>query len=224
MTPTYVLVPGAGGESFYWHRVAPLLGDAIAPDLPAGDEDAGLAEYADTIVAAARDRENVVLVAQSMGAFSAPLACDRLDVAEIVLVAPMIPAPGESAGEWWEAVGQDEAARALARAEGRDPDAPFDLHEIFLHDVPKPVGDALLARPEPRQADKPFEEPWPLPAWPDVPTRVIAAGRDRLIPLELQQRVARERLGVVPEVVDAGHLPALSAPQELTSLLLRAGG
>ena len=228
MTTTYVLVPGAGGDSFYWHLVATLLRDAgheaLAPDLPAGDDDAGLAEYADAIVDAASGRERIVLVAQSMGAFCAPIAAERLDVALLQLVAPMIPAPGESAGEWWSAVGQEEASRALARSEGRDPDAPFDLHEVFLHDVPQPVADALLARGEPGQADKPFDEPWPLDAWPDVPTRVLAARYDRLIPLELQRRLARERLGIVPDVIDAGHLPALSAPDELAQRLSTAAG
>jgi len=224
MTQTYVLVPGAGGDSFYWHLVVPLLREAghevLAPDLPAADDGAGLAEYADAIVACAGERTGVVLVAQSMGAFSAPLACDRLDVARIVLVAPMIPAPGESAGEWWSAVGQGDAARDLALVEGRDPDAPFDLHEIFLHDVPQAVTDALLARGEPVQSDTPFVEPWPLAAWPDVPTQVLAGRHDRLIPPDLQRRLAVERLGVAADVVDSGHLPALSVPGELAGKLL----
>src|SRR5215210_7997451 len=149
-TSTYVLVPGAGGDAFYWHRVVPLLRDAgheaVAVDLPAGEDGAGLAEYADTIAGAMGDHRDVVLVAQSMGAFSAPLACTRGDTSRIVLVAPMIPAPGESAGEFWGASGQEAASRALAVAEGRDPDAPFDLHEMFLHDVPDEVGERLLAR------------------------------------------------------------------------------
>src|SRR5829696_4494883 len=76
---TYVLLPGAGGESWYWHLVAPLLRDAgheaIAVDLPAADDSAGLADYADAIVAAAGDRPRVTLVAQSMAAFSAAMAC-----------------------------------------------------------------------------------------------------------------------------------------------------
>ena len=53
---TFVLVPGAGGDGHYWHLVAPLLGpDTVSVDLPAGDEEAGLAAYADAIVAAADD-------------------------------------------------------------------------------------------------------------------------------------------------------------------------
>ena len=78
-TSTFILVPGAGGDAFYWYRVLPLLRDAgheaVAVDLPAGQDGAGLAEYADAIAGAMGDRGDVVLVAQSMGAFSAPLAC-----------------------------------------------------------------------------------------------------------------------------------------------------
>ena len=227
MSATYVLVPGAGGDSYYGHLVAPVLRGAghevLTPDLPGADETAGLAAYADVIVDAAGDRERIVLVAQSMGAFSAPIAATRLDVAELVLVAPMIPAPGETGGEWWRTSGQLEAARELALAEGRDPDAPFDVHELFFHDVSPDVLDALLARPEPAQSGRPFEEPFPLASWPEVPTRVIAGRRDRLLPLPLVQRLARERVGVEAEVVDSGHLPALAAPGELAAVLTRRG-
>jgi pimeloyl-ACP methyl ester carboxylesterase len=160
MSTTYVLVPGAGGDSFYWHLVAPLLRDAghevLTPDLPAGDDSAGLQAYADAIVAAAGDRERIVLVAQSMGAISAPMAAERLDVERMILVAPMIPAPGETPGEWWSASGQYPAMRANDAREGRDPDAPFDVFETFLHDVPQPVVDALLARGEPSQSGTPM--------------------------------------------------------------------
>jgi hypothetical protein len=40
-------------------------------------------------VAAAGESSRTILVAQSMGAFSATMTYDRLDVAQIVLVAPM---------------------------------------------------------------------------------------------------------------------------------------
>jgi pimeloyl-ACP methyl ester carboxylesterase len=226
-TSTYILVPGAGGDAFYWHRVVPLLRDAgheaVAVDLPGGDDRAGLAEYADRIARAIGDRSGVVLVAQSMGAYSAPLACARADVARMVLVAPMIPAPGETASEFWEATGEPAAARALAEREDRDPDAPFDIHEWFFHDVPPDVVARVMARGEPRDSDTPFAQPWPLDAWPDVPTSVIAGSRDRLFPLDYMRRLARDRLGLDEvAVIDAGHLPALSRPQELSELLQRS--
>jgi pimeloyl-ACP methyl ester carboxylesterase len=223
MRTTYVLVPGAGGDSFYWHLVAPLLRDAghevLTPDLPAGDDGAGLARYADVIVAAAGERERIVLVAQSMGALCAPLAAERLDVERMVLVCPMIPVTGETGGEWWSSSGQTAAMRDNELREGRDPDAPFDPVTLFFHDVPQPVVDALFARGEPEQSGTPFEEPWPLPAWPDVPTRVIAGRHDRLLPLAFLARLAKERLGVVVDVVDSGHLPALSVPEQLVAQL-----
>jgi pimeloyl-ACP methyl ester carboxylesterase len=226
-TSTFILVPGAGGDPFYWHLVVPLLRkaghEAVAVRLPAGEDGAGLAEYADTIAGAIGDRRDVVLVAQSMGAFSAPLAVGRGDVRRIVLVAPMIPAPGESASEFWEASGQTTASRDQAVADGRDPDAPFDLHETFLHDVPPEVIERYLAEGSSGDEGKSFEDPWPLEAWPEVPTTVIAGARDRMFPLEFMRRLARDRLGLDEvAVVDAGHLPALSRPEELTRAILTA--
>src|SRR4051812_2337047 len=220
---TYILVPGAGGEAWYWRRVVRRLNmlgrDVVAPDLPAADDGAGLREYADVVAEAAGDREGLIVVAQSMGAFVAPLLCERLDVALLGLVAPMIPAPGESAADWWSATGQTAARRELEAREGRDPDAPFNVRTGFFHDVPAEIVAEAFARGEPRQADRPFEEPWPLDAWPDVPTRVVIGRHDRLFPFEFLRALARERLGVEPEVVDAGHLPALSRPDELVEVL-----
>jgi pimeloyl-ACP methyl ester carboxylesterase len=222
---TYVLLPGAGGDSWYWHRVVPLLRErgheVIAPDLPCGDDAAGLAEYADAIVAAIGDRAGVILVAQSMAAFTAPMACARADVARLVLVAPMIPAPGETPGGWWSSSGQEAAQRALDLREGRDPDAPFDVMTAFFHDVPEDVVATAFSRPEPRQSGTPFGQPWPLDAWPDVPTSVLAGRHDRLLPLEFIHELAGRRLGVIADVIDAGHLPALSRPAELAAWLQR---
>jgi pimeloyl-ACP methyl ester carboxylesterase len=223
MSMNFVLVPGAGGDGHYWDLVATLLRGAghrvIAPDLPGPDDAAGLGEYADVIVAAAGDVDAIVLVAQSMGAFSAPIAAERLDVARMILVAPMIPAPGDTPGSWWSSTGQDVAAREAAIAEGRDPDAPFDLHETFLHDVPEPVVEDLLARGERPESGRAFGDTWPLAAWPDLPTRVIAGRHDRLFPLPFIQAVSRDRVGVEPEIVDSGHLPALSVPGALAERL-----
>jgi len=213
MSTTYVLVPGAGGDPHYWHLVAPLLERGghrvITPDLPAADDDAHLCDYADAIVAAADWQVGIVLVAQSMGAFPASMAAARLDVERIVLVAPMIPAPGETPGEWWSATGQDVAAR----------DAPSDIRELFFHDVPGPVTEEVFARGAPEQSGTPFGDRWPLDAWPDLPTRVVAGRRDRLFPLGFMRELSQARLGVEPEVIDSGHLPAFSTPESLAERL-----
>ncbi|BAS16018.1 putative inactive methylesterase 20 [Arthrobacter sp. Hiyo8] len=91
----FVLVPGAGGSAWYWSRVVPLLQeaghDAVAVDLPGDVENAGLPEYARLVEAAIGGRPDVVLVAQSLGGFTAPMVGARTGVAEIVLVNAMIP-------------------------------------------------------------------------------------------------------------------------------------
>ena len=228
MPATFVLLPGAGSDSWYWHRVAPILegsGHAvIAVDLPYGDDDAGQYEFADVVVDAVEDVEGtIVLVAQSMSAFTAAIVCQRgeVDVDLLVLVAPMLPAPGEAPGRWWETTGQPEAKRAFDLLEGRDPDAPDDLRALFFHDVPDDVTEEAFSHDEPVMSDTPFGTVWQAEAWPFVKTRVVAGSRDRLFPLDFMQRIVRERLGIVPEVIDAGHLAALARPGELAAMLER---
>ncbi|WP_042399280.1 alpha/beta fold hydrolase [Streptacidiphilus carbonis] len=224
---TYVLIPGAASDAWFWHRVAPLLQArghrVVLPELPVEDDAAGLAEYADAVVAAVgelleRDGD-LVVVAQSMGGFTAPLVCGRLPVRLMVLLAAMVPAPGESPGDWWGNTGQAEAKAELDRSEGRDPGADFDLSVTFFHDVPPEVTAEAMARPQRGQSDTPFAKPWPLDRWPDVPTRFLLARQDRLFPAAFQRRVVRDRLGITPDEMDDGHLVALSRPEELARRL-----
>lgn len=70
------------------------------------------------------------------------------------------------------------------------------------------------------QSSRPFADPWPMPAWPPVPTHVIAAADDRLFPLEFQRRVARERLGIEPDVIPGSHSVALGRPGQLADRLV----
>ncbi|MFI7576861.1 alpha/beta fold hydrolase [Micromonospora sp. NPDC049497] len=221
---TYVLIPGAGGSADYWHLLTAELSrhghDSVAVDLPADDDTAALPEYADIVRAAIGDRSEVVLVAQSLGAFTAPLVADDPRVATVVLVNPMIPAPGETPGQWWEATGQARARTAYALAEGRTPSDDVDLTVDFLHDVPAPVVDRLMAA-EPRgESEAVFVRPNPLRRWPDVPTRVVTGRDDRFFPADFQRRLARERLGVDVDLLPGGHLLALSQPARLARQVL----
>jgi pimeloyl-ACP methyl ester carboxylesterase len=214
----YVLVPGAGGQGWYWHRVVSELTSrghaAVAVDLPGAEPSAGLEEYRDLIVAAARHSgEPVTLVAQSLGAFSAPLACGSVELDELVLVNPMIPAPGETAGQWWDAVGWQSAAAAMAEREGRPAPDVMDIETLFFHDLPPDLVEVMLSSPDAAvEAPVVFAQPWPLPSWPDVPTRVISGADDRLFPIELQRVLAHSRLGLEVAELPGGHLVALSQP------------
>ncbi|WP_242624210.1 alpha/beta fold hydrolase [Micromonospora kangleipakensis] len=220
---TYVLIPGAGGSAEYWRLLVDELRRrgrvAVAVGLPAADEHAALPEYADTVRAAVDGHRDVTLVAQSLGAFTAPLVADHPAVRLLVLVNPMIPAPGETAGEWWAATGHAPARAAYAAAQGRDPDADVDLAVDFFHDVPEEVTASMLAAGGPTESPAVFTRPNPLRRWPDVPTRVVSGRDDRFFPLEFQRRLARERLGVAPDELPGGHLLALSEPALLADRL-----
>ncbi len=218
---TFVLVPGAGGRAWYWHRLVPELERrghaAVAVDLPAGDDSAGLERYAQTVLDAAAGCSGgpLVVVGQSMGGLTAPLVCARTRVDLLVLLNAMVPRPGETGGEWWAATGHERARAEAAGAHGR----PLD-DDPFLHDVPPAV--AATAPVPFAQSGTPFTEPWPLPAWPDVPTRVLAGRDDRFFPVGFQRRVAAERLGLPIEDLPGGHLVALSRPAELADRLVRS--
>ena len=216
----FVLIPGAGGAAWYWHRVVPLLEkakhEAIAVDLPGADEHAGLSAYADRVVESIGAR-HVVLVAQSLGGFTAPLVCARVGVRMLVFVNAMIPVPGETAGEWWDSTGATVARTAAAHRGGYSPN--FDVATYFLHDVPSRIVERGETHQRP-EADIVFGEPGRFDAWPDVPIHVIAGRDDRFFPIDFQRRVARERLRIAVDEVAGGHLLALSNPRGLVDQLL----
>ena len=222
---TFILIPGAGGTAWYWHRVVPHLEEAghraIAVDLPGDDPDAGLGEYARLVTAAADGYRDVVLVAQSLGGFTAPPAALKLDVSGLVFVNAMIPKPGETAGAWWDATGW-EAARQAAAERGGYP-AEFDLETYFLHDVPPEVAAAgeKYQRPE---SDAAFASACDFGTWPQVAIKVATGADDRFFPAGFQQAVARERLGIEPDILPGGHLIALSQPDALAGYLIAATG
>jgi pimeloyl-ACP methyl ester carboxylesterase len=208
----FVFIHGAGDVGWYWHLVEAELRDrghdTVAPDLPCDDDSAGLPEYADTVAAAVGDRVGLVVVAQSAGGFTAPLVCDRVPAELLILVAPMIPAPGEAPAAYLARTGYDQEVR----------DRYDDAIALFYQDVPPELAAEALKRSR-GQSEARMGEPWPLRAWPDVPTRVLICRDDRLFPPGFLRRVARERLGITPDEIGGGHAPALSRPDELADRL-----
>lgn len=210
---TFALIHGVGDAGWYWHLVEAELRargfDSVAPDLPIEDDSAGLSEYADAVLEAIGDRENVVVVAQSFGGFVAPIVADRLGSRArlIVLVAGMVPMPGERPDDYF--------AATRYRSEPTDDDSEIG---VFYHDLPRPLGEEALRHGR-RQADTPGNAPWPLPAWPDITVRFVLCRDDRFFPAAWLRGVVRERLGIEPDEIDGGHTPALSHPRELAALL-----
>ena len=210
---TYVLIHGAGDSGWYWHLVDAALRarghEVVAPDLPSDNESAGLSAYADTVLDAIGGRTGVVVVAQSFGGFTAPLVCDRVAAQLLVLVAAMIPSPGEAPEDWWANTGYKREVRKQDE----------DVIATYYHDVPPELAFEALKRQRAHPSAKSMRERWPLKAWPDVPTRFLLCRDDRFFPANFLRRVARERLGITPDEIDGGHCIALSRPAQLADQL-----
>jgi alpha/beta hydrolase family protein len=219
---TFVLVPGAGGSAWVWSRVTPFLveagHDVIAVELPGDDDTAGLPRYTELVVDAIGAHAGVVLVAGSLGGFTAPLVCERVSVRELVFVNAMIPEPGETASEWWAHTGALEAQAEAARAGDY---GPFDEVTYFLHDVdPEIAAEGEQHRRS--EADIVFSSVCDFQAWPEIGIRVLVGQDDRFFPVGLQCRVARDRLGVEADVLPGGHLLPLAQPRLVADYLLLA--
>jgi pimeloyl-ACP methyl ester carboxylesterase len=203
---TFALVHGGGGSAWDWHLVEPELRerghDSVAVDLPSDDPAAGWSEYVDAVVGALGGRSDVIVVGHSLGGFTAPLVADRLPVDLLVFVAGMVPAPGELFADWWTNTGYE----------------PSGEEDVFYHDVPPELA-AKAQTHERQETSAALQQPWPLDALPDVPTRYLLCRDDRMLPAAWARRHARERLGLEADEMDGGHYISLSRPRELAERL-----
>jgi hypothetical protein len=123
-----------------------------------------------------------VVVAQSLAGLTAPLVCDRVPVDLLVMVAAMVPSPGEPPGDWWANTGHEQARREQDERDGRTTGEGFDVMATFFHDVPPDVVAEAMARGERRQSGTPFLKPWPLQAWPRRADPIPALSQRPLLP------------------------------------------
>jgi len=223
---TFAFIHGGGDVGWYWHLVERELHDlghqTVAPDLPCDDDTAGLGDYADAVVDAIGDRRDLIVVGQSYGGFTAPLVAARLPVDALVLVAAMIPAPREKPADWWTNTGYGDAVRVQAERDG-GLTGNDDRFVAFYHDVPRALAEKAMSN-ERAESETAYNQPWPLDAWPAVPTKFIICTEDRFFPPTFMRRVVAERLGIASDEIAASHCVALSRPRELANLLAGYAG
>lgn len=207
---TYALVHGAYDVGWSWHRVARELERrghrSVAPDLPIEDDAASLTDHARVVVeaiATVREGGELIVVGQSWGGYVAPIVAQMARADRLVLVAPMIPLPGETGDEMWRATGWE---------------FPSDVEDPFYADVDPELAAEARSR-ERRHSETTSHEPWPLASWPDIPTHVIIGSDDRFFPAPWLRGVVRDRLGIEPHELPSGHTPALSRPMALVDLM-----
>ena len=217
---TFVLIHGADDSGWYWHLVEEELcargHDTVAPDVPV--DGSTLLECADAIAeAVGTPTAPVAVVGQSFAGFIAPLVAKRLPTDVLVLVAGMVPTPGEAPDDWWEHTGYGQVVREQAAIDGglTGNEDPF---VSFYHDVPRQIAEEAMRRGRDGSIAG-LDQPWPLDAWPDVPTRYVLCTEDRFFPAAFSRRLVDERLGIVADEIEAGHCVALSRPVELADLL-----
>lgn len=218
---TFALIHGGGSTAWDWHQVIPLLEAAghraSAADLPIENDDAGLAEYAKAVAAAvARQAEDttdddgapsdIIVVAHSLGGFTAPLACEKLKAKGLVYLTAMIPFPGEDFGDWWTNTGHDKES------------IDEDENVSFFNLVPGDLAIQAKARTRDQQG-KWMSFPWPGERLPDIPTAGIVCLQDQFFPPDFMRRQIRERLGVDPTEIPGGHYAPLSHPREVAAAL-----
>ena len=220
----FALVHGAGDVGWSWHLVQAELEArghlAVAPDLPCDDDTATLADYADAVLDALgplAGRRDLVVVGHSYGGFTAALVAARVPVASLVLVAAMVPAPGERPADWWSNTGHPEAVAAQALADGGLTGAE-DPFVTYFHDVPRHLAVEAMSRSRGESAAA-YDAPWPLEALPAVPTRAVVCTEDRFFPAAFLRRVAADRLGTACDEIPGGHCAMLSRPRPMADLL-----
>jgi pimeloyl-ACP methyl ester carboxylesterase len=221
--PTFVLIPGAGSGPWTWETVANELRaaghNAIPTDLPCDDPSAGLGDYADVVGAAISEPRDTVLVAQSLGAFTAALVCIRMPVAMLVYINAMIPLPGESPGAWWDNTRWKEAVREDLERYGQPSEwGPVELSAMFMNDASTELAQEA-GRHARTQVGTPFGDELPQQSWAEVATRSMIARQDRFLPAQFQRQLVHERLQIEPDEIDGGHLAIRTNPSEVCALL-----
>lgn len=221
----FVLLHGAGDSGWAWHRLeAELAGrghTTVAPDLP-GDQGGAsdFGQYAEAVVEALGplpDDADFVVVGHSLAGFTAPIVAEMLGARELVLLAAMIPAVGETPSDWWSNTGYVEAAATQAARDG-GLTGNDDSMISFYNGVPEELAREAERRAAPDRVP-PMNACWPLSSWPAVPTRFLLCQEDRFFPAPFLRALVPARLGIAPEEVPGGHCMMLSHPRQLAEAL-----
>ena len=222
---TFALVHGSQHGAWCWDRLVPELearGHAVvAPDLPCDDPAAGISEYADVVVDAIGDADDVIVVGHSLGSLTVPVVASRRPVTRMVFLCSVPTGPGPAIDADLSTMVTPAYQQADQRTDelGRDDIADDDARIVWYADATADDAEWAISRLRP-QSRRPLLEPSPIDTWPDAPTTVILAEDDRCVNHSWALAAATARLdGEAPIVIEGGHSPMLVRPAELAGIL-----
>ena len=229
--PTIVFVHGAFADSSGWSVVSTALQvkgyPVIAFSNPLrGPLDDGeyLRQFLSTIPGP------VVLVGHSYGgAVITNAATGNPNVKSLVYIAAYALAEGESVqaanalGGGHTDVIDHLVLRPFPGASGGNADAYIDpafFPELFAQDVPKTVAQSMAGSQRPGALASLVTPSGPA-AWETIPSWYMVAKNDRIIPPEAERAMAA-RAGAKTVEVNSSHVPMISQPLKVVSMILDA--
>ncbi|MBD7996639.1 alpha/beta hydrolase [Arthrobacter sp. Sa2CUA1] len=229
--PTVVLVHGAFADSSGWSQVGKALQEDGYPVLafsnPLRDvqyDSEYLRSFLGTI------QGPVVLVGHSYGgALITNAATGNPNVKSLVYIAAFALDEGEtvqaalSLGGGHTEVVDHLIVRPFPGAAEGNGDAYIDpayFPQLFAQDLPRAEARFMAASQRPA-ALATLVTPSGEPAWKTIPSWYMVASRDRIIPPEAERAMAK-RAGATTVEVKSSHVPMLSNPAAVTSLIKKA--
>ena len=212
---TFVLIHGAGDAGWYWH----LTGAAearghhtIAPDLPCDNDTASLNDYAGTVIDAARGQQDLVIVGQSYGAFTATLVARPAPRAAARAARRDDPGPRRKPGPMVEpaqATGTPSRSRPglTAARPATMTRSSVSTTEYRARSPRKPCAEAGAG-----SLSTVWNTRWPLDAWPKVATRVHPVPGRPVSPRRLHAAAG----ATAPRALSPTRSPAVTAPRSAT--------
>lgn len=220
----FVLVHGTTQSPAGWDRLADELRErghgVAAVDLPCGEPEWAVTDYARHAAAQVGDAgERPVVVAHSGAGVLLPAIAGSVSAATAVWLAAYVPdlAGGTS---MLDDIKAQRDAMFHPDWPGVDPVSDPDLARRFLfHDCdPRTrqwaLGTLRLFNPGPSVYQ---HSPAALP--PGVSLAAVVPAADRTLRPEWMVQAARQRLGIEPARIDAGHCPHVSQPGRLADIL-----
>jgi pimeloyl-ACP methyl ester carboxylesterase len=218
---TFCLIHGAWHDPSCWDPVVRELlargHDAVAPDLPLHDPDAGFEDRARPALRALDGVVGpVVVVGHSLGSTYAPLVAVAEPGSLLVHLCPRL-------GGFTSPPGAPDTFRKgfpfpPDRPDGMSVwDAEAATAAMYTR-LPPETARALSQRLRPMA---PAAGEYPLPDHPDIPTVLVYAADDELFEPAWERFMARELLGIEPIEIPGGHFPMAEDPDALVDLLDR---